>query len=249
MTDPVTGSPAQTPLLLQDLHLDPIPLQRSSHNYVVSGDLLDHVCSCVLWLHVLGRGYHGWAAVSRWWRSTCPSSVTWSQHRRSSCAPASRWWSPTLHPVSRAFRRFICWFWIEIRTSLSSIYCRRNKTCCVCLLPERVIIREGDVDISDSDDEDESRFHSSNLTWNVVYLSVSSSNMFWDSGDVCLHVCGTLENICQLFSNSLVQCTQTNSLIWLKTFPETLTSVTWHCSSFPDMFHRKSHITFACFSL
>ncbi len=47
----------------------------------------------------------------------------------------------------------------------------RNNVC-VCLFPERVTICEGGVDISDSDDEDESRCHCSYFKLNLHILSV-----------------------------------------------------------------------------
>lgn len=45
------------------------------------------------------RGFHGWAAVRPWWRSTWPFSATWCQRRLSTCVLASRWSSPTSLPV------------------------------------------------------------------------------------------------------------------------------------------------------
>lgn len=115
-------------------------------------------CVCVF-----SRGFRGWVGARQWWRSTCPSSATWSRRRLSTCAPASRWWSPTSLPVR--FQSFMnsvqsCQsseVMLVILTSL--ICCLRNMR--VCLFPERVTICEGGVDISDTDDEDESRCHPS----------------------------------------------------------------------------------------
>lgn len=45
------------------------------------------------------RGFPGWAAARLWWRNTWPFSATWFQRRLSTCAPASRWSSPTSLPV------------------------------------------------------------------------------------------------------------------------------------------------------
>lgn len=56
------------------------------------------------------RGFRGWAGARLWWRSTWPSSVTWSQHRLSTCVPASRWWSPTSLPVGSPDRLYFFFF-------------------------------------------------------------------------------------------------------------------------------------------
>lgn len=117
------------------------------------------------------RGFRGWVVAKLWWRSTWPFSVTWSQHRPYSCVLASRWWSPTSLPVCSSscswhiamFRKwnvesqlyFRCWSGV----SLHLILCISRgfwEIRCSCLFSERVTICEGGVDISDSDDEDES---------------------------------------------------------------------------------------------
>lgn len=56
---------------------------------------------------------------------------------------------------------------------------------CVCLFPERVTICEGGVDISDSDDEDESRCHPSYFKWNVLQTSeICFGSALW----VCFYI-------------------------------------------------------------
>lgn len=113
---------------------------------------------------------------------------------------------------------------------------------CVCLFPERVTICEGGVDISDSDDEDESRCH---LFYFIMFWLPAEVWGGWEGGAIRSMIMKQAVLKSSLHPYHLILWLDTNEsavLLFVQTSPRTSTSVTRRCSSSPNMFHRKSPI-------
>lgn len=97
----------------------------------------------------------------------------------------------------------------------------------MCVFSERVTICEGGVDISDSDDEDESKFFL--FSYEVVVSDIITLQWFTKKRDAGV--------LCKASLCSLRACM---AFFFFKIYPETSITVTRRCSSSSDTCPRKS---------